>query len=351
MAAGLALLQLGASVLTVERSTYSDTRIGEYLQPEAKALLSSLAVPWEEWEDTWIPCPVLRSSWGEDEPISRDSIFSPFGEPLLLARSGFDKKFASVVEEAGVEILRGARLRRWERHNESWKVFVSHNGQLIERSCEYIIDATGRSASFAKRIGGQARKYDKLVALVAIYGPGLPDSSSVVEIETAFQGWWYSANLPEGALVVNYYTNLEELERPIRSTFDSRLNATKCTQARVANSGTLRKLLVRSACSQRLVPCVGPGWVAVGDAAMSYDPLTGCGMMEAIQSGIDAAQAIATKGWNRYQASHDSKFAAYVASRHKYYGMENRWKGSRFWAEHQAWSPCHLQKRDYANLV
>jgi flavin-dependent dehydrogenase len=69
----------------------------------------------------------------------------------------------------------------------------------------------------------------------------------------------------------------------------------------------------------------GPGWIAVGDAAMAYDPIASHGILMAMVSARDAAKAIlgAYQGrpnaFEGYDAVMSGAFYAYVKERQKFY--------------------------------
>ena len=98
-----------------------------------------------------------------------------------------------------------------------------------------------------------------------------------------------------------------------------------------------QRLVVRSARSQRLEPLCGPGWLAVGDAAMAFDPLASQGIAKALDHGTRAAASIATYlsgdavSVERLALQLNQEYAAYRDTRASYYRIEMRWPASVFW--------------------
>jgi flavin-dependent dehydrogenase len=95
---------------------------------------------------------------------------------------------------------------------------------------------------------------------------------------------------------------------------------------------------VRSTNSRLLNPITGPNWLAVGDAASRFDPLSSQGIVKALRSGIFASYAIGDllvrsdpTGLRRYQHYITEEFRSYTQTRAKYYGQEQRWPQSPFW--------------------
>ena len=90
--------------------------------------------------------------------------------------------------------------------------------------------------------------------------------------------------------------------------------------------------------SQCLSICCGPGWVAAGDAAASFDPLSSLGIGHAIASGIHAARIAdeRLRGGDALGRSYDSdvahNFASFATARRSLYRLEQRFCERPFWA-------------------
>lgn len=87
--------------------------------------------------------------------------------------------------------------------------------------------------------------------------------------------------------------------------------------------------------SGRLEYFGGEGWLAIGDAAMSFDPLSGLGMVKAMQSGIDAAGALVSRAdrtASSYHRNNETLWTQFLKVRTQYYIMEKRWPRELFWA-------------------
>src|SRR5262249_14221622 len=101
-------------------------------------------------------------------------------------------------------------------------------------------------------------------------------------------------------------------------------------------------LRLRAVRSSLLEPVAGPGWLAAGDAAASFDPLSSIGVGQALASGAAAARA--AHAWlsgnegplRDYADAARENFARYLASRRAYYMQERRWADRPFWAARTA---------------
>ncbi|WP_191488865.1 NAD(P)/FAD-dependent oxidoreductase [Pseudomonas sp. FEN] len=91
------------------------------------------------------------------------------------------------------------------------------------------------------------------------------------------------------------------------------------------------------ASSGRLSVFHGLRWAAVGDAALSFDPLSSQGIATALYCGQHCAQAVhaALQGdpaaLPGYAELLTRIYAAYLDNRQQFYGMEKRWSESIFW--------------------
>jgi len=96
-------------------------------------------------------------------------------------------------------------------------------------------------------------------------------------------------------------------------------------------------LVVRSARSQHLDPAFGTGWLAVGDAAMAFDPLSSQGIAKALDHGKRAASSIAAYfsgdrlSLETFSCQLQLEYANYLATRARYCRLEMRWPRSLFW--------------------
>jgi flavin-dependent dehydrogenase len=95
--------------------------------------------------------------------------------------------------------------------------------------------------------------------------------------------------------------------------------------------------ITRSAASTRAGTTVGEDWLAVGDAAVSYDPLSAKGIETALRGGEEASKAIVgalrgdKSGLQQYANSLSSQWNTFQTERLRYYDMESRWPERSFW--------------------
>ncbi len=329
-AAAIVLAHGGAGVVVVERSAYDGFRIGETLPPESRLVLERLGV-WDRFEDGGhMPSPGILAAWGQAEPYANDFILNPCGSGWRVDRNRFDAMLAAAARDAGAVVLTGSTADRCRRATDGgWELGVSGAGESSSVGAAFVIDAGGRSSLFGRRLGARRAVHDRMVALVRVTTPSRPgtavDRRALIEATEA--GWWYSAWLPDGRLVLSFQTDAAP---GLRARWDELLNRAPETARRACGTagGEIR---VVSANSHRSEPIAGEGWLAVGDAASAHDPLCGLGIHWAMESAIAGAEAIVAQSTGAYGQDRDEHFDHYLAARTNYYRAEGRWPDAPFW--------------------
>jgi flavin-dependent dehydrogenase len=161
-------------------------------------------------------------------------------------------------------------------------------------------------------------------------------------IESAPDGWWYTALLPSGERVAAWLTDADLAERAellSPAGFAARLRASPHLGALLARHGYALHGRPRGAGagSARLDRFAGDGWLAVGDAALSFDPLSSQGMLNALYTGLRGGQALAAAlsgdrtGIAVYAHRMEAVYGTYLRNRLAFYATETRWAGHPFW--------------------
>jgi flavin-dependent dehydrogenase len=292
--AALCLARRGASVCLYEGDAAD--RCGETLPPEINPLLRDLGIYDEFLSLGAIATPGIFTAWGAAEPYAQDFIRNPHGCGWHVDRSRFDEMLCRLAAEAGAARRAG-------------KVDPS------SLCAGLIVDATGR--------GGSREVDDKLVALV-LRGRG-GDTDRRAYIEAVPDGWWYSAPLPGGEMIAMFFTD-PQIYSQDGIVPEEQLRHAPLARARLCSADvrSSRTVAVSSSCRREIA---GPGWMAVGDSAASYDPLSGRGIFQAMRY----AQLVGTSEPAEYAAMVRAGYESYVAQRRRYYAMETRWPDRLFW--------------------
>jgi flavin-dependent dehydrogenase len=172
------------------------------------------------------------------------------------------------------------------------------------------------------------------------------DSDSLTLIESVVDGWWYTALLPNKRRVVVYFTDAgTEASKSAGNEggYMALLEKTRYIRRRITmNNYTIECCpRITSANSSRLEHIFGDGWLACGDAAASFDPLSSQGILTAIYSGIKAGRALhlsmsgALHTLDLYCRNLNAIYDIYLRNRKIYYSSERRWPESEFWRRRQ----------------
>jgi len=345
LAVASALSGRGHSVAVLERTSYERPRPGETLDAETFPLLQALGA-WGSlaaFVDNQVPHRAVRAAWGTDELEDKPSILHPLGEGRHVQRARFDETLATWAESAGVLVRKNAGRCVVTRRGEAFHVTAARGNDL---ESPYFVDASGRGAPASAKLRGRRwLGFDREVAIVAVAEPR-GDPGFDLLLEASQQGWWYSVPQPDGTLIAALVTDGDLLltgdRKALAATFVEALSKTIHTAARCEGLANHCPIRVVRADSGLLLPDAGVGWCAIGDAAMSTDPLAGNGVARALRSAIDAAARI--DAHLRGTAPPDAtpllrSFADYLDRRASYYELETRWPDSPFWARRRpgAW--------------
>jgi flavin-dependent dehydrogenase len=281
-------------------------------------------------EDRHSPAFGVRSAWGSDALVETDFLSNPLGEGWLLDRARFDAGAREAAAAAGVTIVPGCRIVSLSRDHQAWCIDLDDRRRLTAR---FLVDATGRAGAVLRKLGIGRVVTDRQVAIVASC-PDDGDAYAGTTIEAAPEGWWYTTPLPGARRVIVYLTD-HDLWRDGTRNWHELLVGTHHIR-RCAGPGAMsaipRACPAGTARTERLA---GESWLAVGDAAAAFDPLSSQGVATAVLMGARAGNAITSPDRQRAVAAWTEAYAMLVAEhadlRTHYARLETRWPDSLFW--------------------
>ena len=341
--AALALARSGCRVLIVERADENSIRAGETLPPRVRLELERLGL-WREFRGGGhLASTGMRSAWGDSPPLENDSLFDPYGNGWHVDRGRFDAMIRDAASAQGAELSVGVRFHRAERSCLGWRLHVIGEQGPFTVEARFVVDATGRPTAFARDRGVSRLRVDRLVGVVGYFEhkPSTREAERVALIEAVEDGWWYSAPIPDGRLVVTLMTDSDLIAgqgQPSVSAWLGKLGHTSLTRSRVDAYAPPPILGIFPSGSGALVSATGDNWLAVGDAAVAVDPISGQGIIRSLRDGPKAAHAVleALDGQceliDAYRHEHTKDFVEYLTMRCAYYRQEQRWSGSPFWS-------------------
>ena len=341
-AIALELAKRGHSTIALERSDYRGVRIGETLPPAVQPLLVGLGI-WDRFlAQKHSRSFGICSAWGHDDLYDNDFIFNPYGAGWHVDRVHLDAMLARCAEEAGASVYRRARLLFCEYANRGWQIDVACDDGKRRFRTKLLVDATGRASYAARGQGAKRVSCDRLIWVFFFFSSRSKKSASddSTLIEAVEDGWWYSAALPDARLVLAYMTDADlyaSARTPSNSSCLRQLQKARHTKSRVEPYVLTSGPLVVPANSSRLDRATNGSWLAIGDAAMAFDPLSGQGVYKALHSALRAAESINqhwagnTSALPDYAVAAGEDFDRYLLTRRAVYSREQRWPRSTFW--------------------
>lgn len=329
----LCLRRHGRDVTLLEKSREAQWCPGETLAPEANPLIARLGLEGAFGNGRHLRCPGILSAWGSQVLTASNFIANPHGCGWQVERMVLEQQWIDAAHAAGATIVRGAAVRSVARKGGDWKLETP----MGTFSAAMLIDASGRGAAVMRMAGVGHHAYDRLVSIYLRTGrsdPALVDARTV--IEPVADGWWYAAPTPCGRTTLAFQTDAELVRSQEWREAAWFVNALERTEyvRRVAGDQCFdahQRPGLASARTVRLERFAGPGWMAIGDAAIARDPLAGQGMMRALDSAIKAADAIADGATLRFADMMEEDWADYIDARERIYRSERRWPNQPFW--------------------
>lgn len=350
-ATALALRQSGVEhVGLVDWPLERPWAVGESATPDVGPMLARLGLP--DAMRGHAPYQGNLSLWGHRREID-DFLHRGRGNGWHLDREAFDTMLREAAVARGVRLVRPAKIDQLAWEGRGWALRLSDGSEWQAR---ILVDATGRRAELATRLGATRRRIDALVALGAVVPRPVGGRLTGLSLLEPFAfGWWYAAPLPaardapdapDARAVVCLMTD-RDLARQHELRDGNRFRQLWCDTEELVRrlpppveAPRIASFPAHSACLDR---AAGPGWMAVGDALMAFDPLTSSGISGALADGLAAADTLL--GWLAGQPMApsalawarraDTSWRRYLDQRRHHYRAERRWLDSPFWAARQ----------------
>ncbi|EIM31149.1 tryptophan 7-halogenase [Microvirga lotononidis] len=343
-AAGLAaageLARLGRSVVVLDGDGMVRRKPGEVLTPNAVPSLAALGLLDELAIDNQLAMPLLsiQRSWAAETVERDDLLMHPGGRGWSIDRLRFEALLASRAAAAGAVLSKGIRVDGLDGVAGQWRLSVGAAGRVEAR---FLVDASGRPAVLARRLGARLGRPKRLLAIHAFCRLAEEVSEAAhLSVAAAPDGWWYAVEVPQRSFACGY---LFAPSLSSSSASDPRRRLLQaCAEAgpfalriqRVVQQG---EICLVDASSSLLDKAAGEGWIAVGDAAASFDPLASQGLANALASGLAGGRAA-----HRALCGDNSALPAYAAAiratwQHSHarlvpiYSAVRRWPEGGFW--------------------
>lgn len=342
-AAVLALARAGLSVQWIAPEPDPGVvPIGETLAPAANPILARLGLAGIAEAGAHRRSNTTLSSWGREQLVDRNAILHLEGPGLVLDRRQFEADLRKAAAAAATPCA--TRLAGAAPVDGKWTLTLE-TGETLDAHA--VIDASGRAAVIGRGHADRHRA-DQLVAAHAFLTQidDTVEPTEAVLIEAVESGWWYAALLPDGTLSVAYFTDPDLLgESPSRDidTWKRLIAGTRYIGRWIEDAGFAVEAPPRlsSAGTTWLTPPAGrvesAPWMAIGDAAAAFDPLSSHGMTTALWAGERAASTLSAAlsgdddALPSYARAVLDGVRRFLDQRQGMYATERRFDASIFW--------------------
>jgi flavin-dependent dehydrogenase len=338
---------LGFSVALIGLPYNNKIAFGEALNPDIKSYLLFLDI-WHDFiKDNHLKSFGNLSAWGNNKIKENNFFFHPNTYGYHIDRQRFNKMFIWAAKKQGAQYLSPLN-KTIDKDNNIFKLkLIDNNNLKIIIDCKFMIDATGRSRWFSLREDVSVKTFDHLCGYICfLKSQSKSDTQLMTLIESVSNGWWYTALLPNEIRVAAFFTDYD-------LSFSKYLKTISGWKKVLNKTQHIRKIIDEYdyniylgpyailSNSTRLEKAYGQNWLAIGDAAATFDPLSSNGVLNAIDDGIIVSniikkyleeEKILFESYNSYLIR---KFNGYLYKRSLYYNKEKRWGNSFFWKRNQ----------------
>lgn len=265
------LAYTGRRVVLIDPAHRATVRL-EILSPSAMGVVQALQLEQVLFDPAIArPCAGIRRTWVSRDQEYDDFLCRPGGQGFVVDRGVFDARLRTMALDAGALAING-RLFGARHDRNGFELIVRSAAAIIRLSTLLVVDASGRSAAAACRLGAKRVLNERLTATRELQDrSGEPSQEPVwLDVEGCSGLWSFSTVGPDGRRE-SWSVQRGENRRTIRGDV---VNASAACLTRAA----------------------GNGWIAIGDAAVAFDPIASQGLANALSSALVSAGAIASEG-------------------------------------------------------
>lgn len=271
-----------------------------------------------------------HSLWNSDI-LATDNFFdhNPYKHGLKLNKKNLLNDLRELITD---QTMHFNNLIEIDRSDESVIVKIESNNTIQTITSRIIVDATGRNRAILKHLGIASESFDNQVAL-SCHLPYFkhPKLIHQVFVESFENGWGIVSSLNEQINGMTLYTKKGS---PILSQLKDYRNWKEL----LSSTQMLKDFLIEDlnckvvggeANSSKASQITGSNWLAIGDAAISFDPLSSHGISNAIYCANFASNAIkshitddAITSFKNYEDTISQVFNEYLKQKSKLYEKE-----------------------------
>ncbi|HJQ38799.1 MAG TPA: NAD(P)/FAD-dependent oxidoreductase [Thermoanaerobaculia bacterium] len=328
------LATLGHDVCLVERQASPRPHIGATLPPSIFPLLESIGVR-DRVEAVGFPrADRVIVWWADPAPMVRERRAAP---GFHVDREVFDRLLVEAAASSGVRVLQPAHATRVARMGDgAWRVALCVDGAATEVHAQFVVDATGDR----NILGG--RRLAVAPPLFALYAEWSVDNDRApAAVEAGEHEWFWCAPIGAKRFVAAVLMAPERLcdRESIDGMYERVLLGFRLF--RPIARRIMSRVHVCDGSSRRVEELVGPGFIRVGDAAFTLDPLSSQGVLSAMASSFQAAivvNALMNDGANTaamefYRNQQLARLEQYSQKTSRSYAQRAAVCGTSFWRD------------------
>ncbi|WP_109830042.1 NAD(P)/FAD-dependent oxidoreductase [Reichenbachiella versicolor] len=329
----------GLHVAIVDKGIPHVLKSGECLMADALPIMKKLGYAYEFLASNHLSLEAYQVKWGNQETYQRHLVSSPTGTGWVVDRKVFDDMLLQKCLEHEVSFFWEQKIDQLS-HNGLWEILTSGK-ETNELKASFVIDASGRARAFTRRIGIKKFHSDKLLATCCHLEGQSDKTDRMASIISDTDGWWYYAQYCRDKGSLAYFTDADLPQHKTINHLQDKAKSNSILKALLLDKHFIPTTFMRNAAySSAIQNCVGDGWLAMGDAAMSFDPLSSFGMTSAMSSAFYGSQAIMRFFHNQpeylktYQQLLQQNYLSYLKKRKIEYAKVSN-SESKFWLRRQ----------------
>lgn len=331
--AALRLQRLGYDVQLVERAPLGRSHVGEGVSAGVARQLAFLGL-----DDVLTEAGHLAfdhsETWWTSEGFERTP--APPGL-ATVDRARLDAHLLQRVASEGVQVRCGVRVRAAERRDAGWRVSLDAAEGPGELQARFLVDASGRASVLPSRREATGAR------TLALYGYWRGASAPAApRIYAGPDHWAWGAPIAGPGYNVTLFTE--------RGTVSQSSGGRRERYLDLLRRSAVLDLASDLELASEVIACdatgwidraaIGPGFIKVGEAAHSLDPLASMGLQKAIQTAIWAAAVVnttlqrprdATAAQAFYADRLQASAAQHAAWAAEIYGTHRRYVDQAFW--------------------
>ncbi|HEY0611857.1 MAG TPA: tryptophan 7-halogenase [Chitinophaga sp.] len=285
--AALRLLSLGRRVALVEKEDFPRPQIGESLSPGTWNIFRYLQAEHLLKRHNYLHQLPATVIWEKETPDTVNA--AQRGPGVMVDRSLLDYDLLQLAAERGLHLFQPARFEHCRKTDKGWEAHLRTQRIAVTVNAAFILDARGRNSM---TIQHRILTAPPVVALWSYVPAAAMPQQTLVEATP--NGWIWGSPMPDQRFrVLSFVNPAVTKHKSAAAVFRWSLTGTQL----------FRQLLLRpdlggfSTCVVFTYAHADPwnnGYIRLGEAAFSLDPLSSTGVEKAMRFSLQAVVAVNT---------------------------------------------------------